>query len=196
MTDKNIVVGILWIAYCLVHSLLAATAFKKRIENFSGRAYKFYRLFYNIFATATLVLIIIYQLSFSSPVLFITNLFIQIIGGIVTTGGFVIMSICIANYFMQESGLLWLNPDNTKPKNKLIITGIHKIVRHPLYLGTFIFIWGLFILFPYLSVLITDIIITVYTLIAIKFEENKLEKEFSESYKEYKRHVPMILPKI
>ena len=194
MIDKNIIVGILWAGYCIVHSLMAAPSFKKRIEILFGKAYKYYRLFYNLFATATLAAIIIYQLSFPSPVLFKINLFIQILAGIVITTGLIIMGICIRKYFIQESGLLWLNPGNSKPKIELQITGIHKIVRHPLYLGTFIFAWGLFILFPAVSLLIADGIITIYTLIAIKFEEKKLLKEFGQVYKDYQRKVPMIIP--
>jgi protein-S-isoprenylcysteine O-methyltransferase Ste14 len=69
------------------------------------------------------------------------------------------------------------------------------VVRHPLYAGTFIFIWGLFILVPSLSLLISNTIITIYTLIGLRFEEQKLEKEFGDAYKTYKQKVPMIIPK-
>ena len=68
------------------------------------------------------------------------------------------------------------------------------IVRHPLYFGTFVFIWGFFIVLPYLSLLICNLVVTIYTLIGIRFEEAKLEKEFGESYKQYKAQVPMIIP--
>ena len=76
-----------------------------------------------------------------------------------------------------------------------MITGIHKIVRHPLYAGTFMFIWGLLIALPYLSLLIADVIITVYTLIGLKLEEKKLEKEYGAAYKLYKQKVPMLIPR-
>jgi len=51
-------------------------------------------------------------------------------------------------------------------------------------------------MFPILSLLIVNIIITAYTLIGIRFEENKLVLEFGESYKEYQRKVPMIIPSL
>jgi len=95
---------------------------------------------------------------------------------------------------MQLSGLKGLIENRTG--NKLMITGIHKFVRHPLYTGTFLFIWGLLILFPTVSVLITDIVITSYTLVGLRFEEHKLEKEFGAAYKKYKQNVPMLIPKI
>jgi len=95
---------------------------------------------------------------------------------------------------MQLSGLKGLIENRTN--NELMITGIHKIVRHPLYAGTFIFIWGLLVIFPVASLLIADTIITLYTLIGLRFEEMKLEREFGEAYKSYKRNVPMLIPKL
>lgn len=195
MTEKYILLAILWTGYCVVHSILAATSFKQRVQLLFGKNYKYYRLFYNLYAVATLVIVILYQLSFTSAELFHPVLITKIAGIIIMLTGLVIMSICIYNYFLQESGLLWLNPDETKRKNELIVTGIHKKVRHPLYLGTFIFVWGILVFFPTVSMLIADSIITIYTLIAIQFEENKLIKEYGEIYKEYKRKVPMIIPR-
>jgi protein-S-isoprenylcysteine O-methyltransferase Ste14 len=103
------------------------------------------------------------------------------------------MSICVGKYFMQLSGLKGLI--HNKTNNELMITGVHKVVRHPLYSGTFIFIWGLLILFPSLSLFISDAIITLYTLIGLRFEEKKLEREFGEAYRAYKEKVPMIIPR-
>jgi protein-S-isoprenylcysteine O-methyltransferase Ste14 len=42
---------------------------------------------------------------------------------------------------------------------------------------------------------IADLIITIYTLIGLRFEEKKLEKEFGLAYEIYKQKVPMIIPK-
>lgn len=79
--------------------------------------------------------------------------------------------------------------------SELHISGIHRYVRHPLYLGTFLFIWGLFIVFPTLSLLISNSVITIYTLIGIKLEEKKLVLEFKEQYKAYQKTVPKLIPK-
>jgi methanethiol S-methyltransferase len=117
-----------------------------------------------------------------------------VIGIIIAFSGLLIMCICILKYFMQLSGLKGLIEN--RMNNELMITGIHKIVRHPLYSGTFIFIWGLLVIFPVASLLITDTIITIYTLIGLRFEEMKLEKEFGEAYRLYKQNVPMLIPKL
>ena len=94
---------------------------------------------------------------------------------------------------MSLSGLRSLFQETVYPE--LIISGIHRYVRHPLYLGTFLFIWGLAVLFPYFSLVIANTIITVYTLLAIPFEEEKLVQEFGDQYRRYQKQVPKIIPK-
>jgi methanethiol S-methyltransferase len=111
---------------------------------------------------------------------------------VISIAGLLIMGTCILKYFMQLSGIRFLT--NNHPESKLMLDTLHKRVRHPLYLGTFLFIWGLFLVLSTLSLLIANIIITAYTLIGIRFEEKKLLLEFGESYREYQRTVPMIIP--
>jgi protein-S-isoprenylcysteine O-methyltransferase Ste14 len=43
--------------------------------------------------------------------------------------------------------------------------------------------------------LITDFIITVYTLLAIRLEEEKLVAEFGDQYRRYQRSVPKLIPR-
>jgi len=163
-------------------------------ERWMGRHYKFYRFYYTLFAFAGFVAIMTCLFIIPSYKLFATSTATIITGALITTFGGIIMIICIRKYFMQLSGLRSLIENRSN--NQLMITGIHKHVRHPLYSGTFVFIWGLLILYPYLSLLIVDIIITVYTLIGLRFEEKKLLKEFEEAYKEYQEKVPMIIPRL
>ena len=48
--------------------------------------------------------------------------------------------------------------------------------------------------YEYLSLLIANAIITIYTLVGISFEEKKLLKQFGTEYDEYRRSVPKIIP--
>ena len=192
MLLSHIILAILWITYGLLHSLFASLFFKKWMERLMTRQFKIYRLYYIMFAFFAFAGIIFYQVIISSPLLFKTNLFIRVSGSMISITGLVIMIICIHKYFMQLSGLRSLIENRTG--NRLMITGIHKYVRHPLYAGTFLFIWGLWIVFPYLSLLISNTIITIYTLTGIRFEEKKLVIEFGESYIAYQRKTPMIIP--
>lgn len=100
--------------------------------------------------------------------------------------------ISILKYFKLLSGVLTLY--RAKPPAVLKLEGIHKYVRHPLYLGTLLFVWGLFLIFPLLNNLIAVIIITGYILIGIRLEEKKLLIEFGNSYADYISRVPMLIP--
>lgn len=189
----HIFLAISWIIFCLLHSLLASLRFKRKAEKLLGKKYSSYRLIYTLFAFMSFIAVMIFQISISSFFIFIPNLLTIIAGCLLALPGLVLMGLSIHKYFLRLTGLYWLL--NNESEKILYRNGIHKYVRHPLYLGTFLFIWGLFIVVPYLSLLIANIIITTYTLIGIRMEELKLQIEFGDSYKQYQQEVPMIIPK-
>ena len=178
----------------MLHSLLAGIRTKHWVAKSSGGFFKHYRLFYTLFAAVSFISLIIYQVGIFSPFIFSPNVVSYTIGIIAGLGGLVVMGMCIKKYFNKLSGLKTFFIDEFTSGNELIITGIHRYVRHPLYAGTFLFIWGLFIFIPYASLLISNFIITIYTVIGINFEEEKLVKEFGTPYIEYKKRVPKIIP--
>lgn len=186
--------AIAWILFCVLHSLLAHVDFKKWAAKKIKNSFRYYRLYYSIFAALSFMAVLAYQLRIPAVLLFKPTIFTQAAGVAIGLLGVLVMGICIKKYFNQLSGLKTLFVDEIKSGNTLIITGIHRHVRHPLYLGTFLFIWGLLIFIPLTSLLIANFIITVYTLIGIGFEEEKLIREFGSSYREYKKKVPKIIP--
>ena len=192
MKEQHIVLAILWIVFCFFHSFLAHAAIKKWLEEKLGSGYKWYRLFYTIFAFATLVPLLYLQFTMPSPLLFHHTMFTNILGGAISLGGLLIMSICIKKYFLSLSGIKTLITDHTE--NDLQINGIHKYVRHPLYSGTFLFVIGLLFLIPTYAMLIAAVMIIGYTLLGIKWEEEKLIAEFGDQYLQYKIKVPKLLP--
>lgn len=100
--------------------------------------------------------------------------------------------ISILKYFKFLSGVRTLY--QAKPSTELQREGIHNYVRHPLYLGTLLFIWGLFLIFPMLNNLIAVVVITGYVLIGTRLEEKKLLIEFGNSYADYISRVPGLFP--
>jgi len=129
-----------------------------------------------------------------SFLLFRSPAWLQIVGVLVMILGALIMSMMIWKYFMKLSGVRWLYRDVVNAT--LEVDGLHKFVRHPLYSGTFAFIWGWFLVSPFASYLIACIIITSYTLIALSFEEEKLVLEFGDDYIQYKKNVPKLIPNL
>ena len=165
---------------------------KNIFEKITGKFFRYYRLAYSVFFLITLVGILYYQYSFKSILLINLPALQYLSIPTLLLPGLIIMGISIFKYFKLLSGVrsLYL----PKPTIHLKQKGIHRYVRHPLYLGTILFIWGLFCIFPMLNNLIAVTIITLYTLIGIQFEEKKLIKEFGNTYVEYIKKVPAIIP--
>lgn len=79
---------------------------------------------------------------------------------------------------------------------KIITKGVYTIVRHPQYLGAILAHIGFSFLFSALySLLITPIVIAIVYMISWK-EEKELIREFDGKYENYKKKVPMLIPKI
>lgn len=105
------------------------------------------------------------------------------------------MVLCIRKYFYELSGIEALE-NKAVEKPTLQQNGLHKYVRHPLYFGTLLFVWGLFLMLPAVSNLIAVVVLTIYVLIGIQLEETKLFLEYGEAYKLYSKQVPMLIPRL
>ena len=189
MIKTHIILALAWIVYCVLHSVFASQWFKQKAAKRMGRNFKYYRLFYSLFATLTFFALVIYHFSIDTKRIFSPGIVLQITGWVLVVTGLVVMALYIFN-----TGLRWLIIHDKE--QKLVQNGIHRYVRHPLYSGTFLLIWGLWLVFPSWGLLIMNIIITIYTLIAIRFEEQKLVSEFGETYINYKKTTPMIMPRL
>lgn len=161
-----------------------------------GRQYSYYRLYYSFLALTGLIILLWYQFSRRSISLYTSEIIRHGASIILIVPGLIIMVICIHKYFYYLSGIQALQKDKPAVTLTLQQNGLHKYVRHPLYLGTLLFVWGLFLFFPLLSNLIAAVVITVYVLIGIRLEETKLLLEYGKEYEQYSRRVPKLIPKM
>jgi len=80
----------------------------------------------------------------------------------------------------------------------LIKTGFYRIVRHPQYLGIFVWSFGHILYALPFHLRPADLIawvtlVFIYILLA-KSEEKSLERKFGEAYRDYKNNVPFMIP--
>ena len=84
----------------------------------------------------------------------------------------------------------------THKTERIVTTGVYSIVRHPQYLGALLAHVGISILLSATySVLITPLMVILIYLISRK-EEEELTKEFGKEYENYKKKVPMLMPRL
>jgi methanethiol S-methyltransferase len=191
---NHLLLILLWLVYYTVHSVLASTSVKDFFKKKLKKSFRYYRLSYSILATITLILLLHFQYSFASPVLIKSVLIKYVAILFLVLPGISIMFISIKKYFMLLSGVRSIF--TPVPASELKVNGIHRFVRHPLYSGTILFVWGLFFVFPFLNNFIAVVLLTLYVLIGISFEEKKLIKEFGKNYEVYILNVPMLIPRL
>jgi protein-S-isoprenylcysteine O-methyltransferase Ste14 len=89
----------------------------------------------------------------------------------------------------------WRELHRAQHENRLIADHLYGLVRHPQYTGLFIALFGEGIVhWPTIfSVALFPIIVLAYYLLA-RSEERKVEEQFGDEYRLYRKRVPMFIP--
>jgi len=97
-------------------------------------------------------------------------------------------------HFIKVKG----TPVPFNPPPELVITGPYAHVRNPMITGVFILLFGFGILFNSVSLIFifTPLFILLNLLELKKIEEPELEKRLGKEYLEYKKRVPMFIPRL
>ena len=85
----------------------------------------------------------------------------------------------------------------TKPQqSRLVDSGPFSVVRHPTYLAHTMIFFGVFLFTGITSVLILTLVdFAVVSTIIIPFEEKELQERLGQSYTEYMKRVPRLMPR-
>lgn len=177
--------------YGLVHSILTSDTAKGFGELIMNKRY--YRLFFNIFATLTLIPIL------ALPVLLPDQPWYAIPAPYATLAqaGQALSLILLTYSVIQTGALNFLGIEQLyKPKSdsppKLNTSGLYRYIRHPLYTFSMILLW----LTPTMTTNTAAfyLAISLYFIIGGYNEEKKLVNAFGDDYIAYQQKTGMFLP--
>jgi protein-S-isoprenylcysteine O-methyltransferase Ste14 len=87
-------------------------------------------------------------------------------------------------------------PSPTDPPKELVVSGLYRFVRNPIYVGVVLFLVGHVLWHPAPSILWMPVIVAVCShLFVTLYEEPHLRKTFGAAYKEYCKSVPRWIPR-
>jgi methanethiol S-methyltransferase len=182
--------------YGLIHSILASLKVKALARRWFGHASeRVYRVVYNLFAALSFLPVLalagilpdqlIYRIPFPWTLL---TLALQLMAVLMLGMGLLQTDVW---YFL---GVRQLLQPGASESTELVVSGLYRRVRHPLYTAALLFIW----LAPQmtLNLLALNLGLTVYVLVGASLEERKLLHQFGGAYAEYRKHTPMLVPRL
>jgi len=191
-----LIASLFWIGWCTLHSLLIATPVKTFFERRLGRAFRFYRLAYNLLAFLTVVPVYLYYRTVSSPLFWQWDGILKIVPLFLWAGGLFLFIAGAGRYDgLEFLGVRQVRENRSgvsiSSRDRLSLGGIHRVIRHPWYMGGIMVVWA-----RDMTVLdlIVNVILTVYFIVGACLEERKLIRAFGEPYRLYRNEVSMLLP--
>ncbi len=185
-----------WCLYFFTHSFLADSRIKACFYRRLNASITGYRRMYNLIAVVGLVILVYFSLLEPHRIWtyagweWIPAVPLIISGAYV---GFCALKKFELREFLGFSKIRKVARDSGIASD-LVVNGIYRHVRHPLYSGTLLFAIGFFLLFPTESFAVFLISMGIYLPIGIFFEEKKLTDEFGAKYREYKKKTSRLIP--
>ena len=177
----------------LVHSILASHIAKDTFRAWLGNGFmRLYRLAYNAFSVLSFapILWLAWTLP-NQPLYEVPSPWRYLMLAGQGASALMLMVGVLQTDTLNFIGLGQLFQEKEKP-SKLVVGGLYRYMRHPLYTAGLLFLW----LSPSVSVNSFTLYAaaTLYIMIGAYFEERKLLREFGPAYAEYKKKTPMLIP--
>lgn len=182
-----------WMLFYTSHSYLAALNIKRIIQGIMGGSYKWYRLIYSLVSTLGVLALLFYSGTIPPHFLLSQTDGIQYIGYMLATFGTIISVKSMKGISVLR--FIGLSPhDDLRGNNELVLVGLYRWVRHPLYAGLILIFLGYFFFLPTVASIIHLAALLVYLPVGIYFEEKKLITLHGQAYIDYQKTVPPIIP--
>jgi protein-S-isoprenylcysteine O-methyltransferase Ste14 len=148
---------------------------------------------FTVIAPGTLIVLIPYLLSFLNVGrISVENHSVLYLGWILVLVGAAMYFWCAFDFTFLGRG----TPAPMAPPKKLVIRGLYRFVRNPMYLGAFLIIVGETLLFGSLLILGYALLrVILWHRFVVFYEEPRLRTRFGESYERYCNSVPRWFPR-
>lgn len=116
-------------------------------------------------------------------------------GWLLLAPGFALSFWCAMEFALRGRG----TPAPFDPPRRLVITGLYRWMRNPMYLGMALMLIGEAILLPQIwreMAALTLVLAVAVTVLVHKKEEPDLQRLFGAEYEEYCRQVPRWIPRL
>jgi protein-S-isoprenylcysteine O-methyltransferase Ste14 len=153
--------------------------------------FKYYRLVYTIVSTVGLLVLLIMNASIESDYLIEPSVWTRYFSLMLATIGIFILKAAFRQYSL--GGFMGLKDDE---HDGFKAGGILKHIRHPLYTATVLIALGFWLFIPNVTTLVSVLCIFIYLAVGIPLEESRLIKKYGEQYREYRKKVPALIPRL
>ncbi len=187
------------IFFGITHSYTAGQFKNVFRSRFGDRAYYgLYRVFYNLFAVITLVPIsylfarqpgnVIWRIDLRWEPVLMAIQFVGLVGLVIS-----LLQIDLGRFLgITQLFAYFRGKPLPLSKEELQVHGLYAFVRHPLYLFSMLATWPVMTMTEaYLGFCVG---MTIYFIVGSLYEERRLVATFEQSYAEYQRRVPWLIP--
>lgn len=179
-----------WLAYFTTHSVLAGEKIKSGAQKVMGTGFKYYRFIYSTISTVGLIVLLFYGATIPANYFMERTEILRYISLMFSTFG--VMTIRLAFKQFGFKSFIGVSGESQAFRRD----GILNRVRHPIISGVILITVGYFLFLPNMPSLISSMCIFLYLPIGLRLEESKLIEAFGDEYRNYKKEVPAIFPRL
>jgi protein-S-isoprenylcysteine O-methyltransferase Ste14 len=194
---KYLLIALMWTGYCALHSYLISIGFTNFLNGLLKKYYAFYRSFYVLISLFLLIPLINFTAQLDNTVIIVYAPHFDILRYVLISGSLLMFFWAFffdydsLSFFGVRQILNFGRRKKVNPSDEIKRNGLLGIIRHPMYFALIIYLWCQT---RKMSDIVVNTVLTVYVIIGTRLEEKKLVLEFGETYIQYQKEVPMLIP--
>jgi len=118
---------------------------------------------------------------------------LDVIGAVVALVGLAMVVACFVRFVREGRG----TPSPTAPTEELVVGGLYRYLRNPMYVGVGLVIAGQCVAFRSVALVVWLALFTAaVTAFVVGYEQPTLRARYGASYDAYRRMVPAVIPRL